>query len=540
MKPFLAPVDDILFSLDHIAGAARLPDWDTHFGGEIARHFAAFAEGEIAPLDEPGDRQGCVLNDGRVAMPDGFGAVYQAYCAQGWPGLTAPEQFGGQGMGAVMLAVTSEIFSGACHSLQMVTGLVPGAIRTVMRFGSDAQKAALIPALASGELLATMCLTEPGAGSDLSRIRCRAVQDGDAWRITGEKIFISGGDQDMSDGILHLVLARTSDDALRGLSLFLCRDTVNGARNPVTVTRIEEKMGLHASPTCQLVFDGAVAELIGAPGEGLKGMFTMMNHARLDVALQGVAHAARAHDVAASYAAERVQGRGADGTPVALDQHADVARMLDEIDSLALVGRAMTHLALVTMEAGDNPDLVEFLTPVAKVFCTEAGMRAADLGMQVLGGYGYLGEYRLEQTYRDARITAIYEGANGIHARALAERLLRVGNGRTADAFEAFLTAQVEESSREMPDEKRGEALSASVAVWRQARAIVVAAATPSALADDFMQLTAAVLGQAIWARFVAAAKHNSDPARITRLAKHQQRLLLVRAKARFELIAGA
>ena len=294
MKPFTAPLDDILFTLTHVAGADRTPDWDAEMAREIGTHFAAFAEGEIAPLDEPGDRQGCRLENGRVWMPDGFAQVYRSYAEQGWPGLTAPEDHGGQGMGALMLAITSEIFSGANHSLQMVTGLVPGAVRVLTSFGTEGQQARHIPGLASGETLATMCLTEPGAGSDLARIRCRAVQAGDGWQISGEKIFISGGDQDMSARILHLVLARTSDNGVKGLSLFLCPCTrADGTRNAVTVTRIEEKMGLHASPTCQLAFDGAEAELIGAEGQGLAAMFTVMNHARADVALQGVAHSAR-------------------------------------------------------------------------------------------------------------------------------------------------------------------------------------------------------------------------------------------------------
>ncbi|MDQ2090251.1 acyl-CoA dehydrogenase family protein [Marimonas arenosa] len=501
MKPFRAPLGDILFTLNHVAGAAALPDWDAEFAGEIGAHFAAFAEGEIAPLDEPGDRQGCRLENGRVRMPDGFVDLYRSYAEQGWPGLTAPEEFGGQGLGAMMLAIVSEIFSGANHSLQMVTGLVPGAIRVLTRFGTEAQKARHIPGLASGELLATMCLTEPGAGSDLARVRCRAAPDGDVWIISGEKIFISGGDQDMSDGIFHLVLARTSDEGVKGLSLFATRDTLaDGSRNAISVARIEEKMGLHASPTCQLVFDGAEAELIGEEGKGLLAMFTMMNHARSDVALQGVAHAARAHDVAASYAAERVQGRKSDGSPAMLSDHADVRRMLDEIDALAMGGRAMAHLACVTMEQGDDPALVEVLTPVAKCWCTEAGMRAAELGMQVLGGYGYLAEYRLEQSYRDARITAIYEGANGIHARMLAMRLAR---GAEADAFAAFLEAE------------GGDVAS----LWQAAWEMVKASAAPERLAHDFMALTCHALLEALWGRAEAVSEQHPEPDRIRRLA---------------------
>ena len=504
MKPFAAPLDDILFTLTHVAGADSTPDWDADMAREIGAHFAAFAEGEIAPLDEPGDRQGCRLENGRVRMPDGFAGVYRAYAEQGWPGLTAPEDHGGQGMGALMLAITSEIFSGANHSLQMVTGLVPGAVRVLTRFGTEDQQARHVPGLASGETLATMCLTEPGAGSDLARIRCRAVQAGDGWQISGEKIFISGGDQDMSARILHLVLARTSDNGVKGLSLFLCPCTrADGTRNAVTVTRIEEKMGLHASPTCQLAFDGAEAELIGAEGQGLAAMFTMMNHARADVALQGVAHATRAHDVASAYAAERQQGRKADGSPATLSDHADVQRILTEIDALAMGGRAICHLACVAMERGDAPDLVEFLTPVAKVACTEGGMRAAELGVQVLGGYGYLSEYRLEQTYRDARITAIYEGANGIHERMLATRLLGAGPG---EAYAAFLA---------------GEDTGGLGALWARARQALLAGDDPSPHAHDFMALTIHTLLAALYARIAAAAERHPDPDRLHRLAGH-------------------
>lgn len=501
MKPFAAPVDDILYSLTHVARADTLPDWDGDLTRELADHFASFAEGEIAPIDEQGDQQGARLENGRVRMPDGFAETYAAYIEQGWPGLTAPETYGGQGLGAVMLGVTSEIFSGANHSLQMITGLVPGAIRVLMRFGSDDQKSRYIPALASGETLATMCLTEPVAGSDLARIGCRAIADGNAWQITGEKIFISGGDQDLSETIQHLVLARTSDDGLKGLFLFLCNAVrADGTRNAVTVTRIEEKMGLHASPTCQLAFDGAEAELIGAEGAGLAAMFTMMNHARLDVALQGVAHAARSLDVATAYAADRVQGKGPNG-PAKLNEHADVARMLDQIAAIAIGGRAIAHLALVAMEQGDNPDLVEFLTPVAKVFCSDGGIKAAELGIQVLGGYGYLQEYRLDQTYRDARITAIYEGANGIHARMLATRLL---NARPADAFAQLITA-------ELPTDL--------TAPWIKTAEVMRAREDPTPEAHDFMQLTIETALQLVWTRVLATAESHPRPDWLRRIA---------------------
>ncbi|PHP67896.1 acyl-CoA dehydrogenase [Zhengella mangrovi] len=533
MKAFQAPVEDILFSLEHVAGTSRLPDWDGDLAAEVIRHFAAFAEGEIAPLDEPGDRQGARLVDGRVVMPDGFRAVYRAYAEQGWTGLNAPEEFGGQGLPAPVLAATSEIFSAANQSLQMVTGLVPGAITTIRHFGSGEQKARLLPPLVSGEWLSTMCLTEPASGSDLSTVRTRAVEADGAWRITGEKIFISGGDQDMSDGILHLVLARTGsmEEGTRGLSLFVCLDRrADGSRNAVSVARIEEKMGLHASPTCQMVFDGAEAEIIGRPGEGLKAMFTMMNHARIDVSLQGVAHSARAADISRSYAQDRRQGRAATtGEPVTIDRHPDIAAKLDEQDMLALGLRALCHVALVTLEEGNRPDLVDFLTPVCKYACTEAGIRAANLGIQVLGGYGYLQEYRVEQTFRDARISAIYEGANGIHALTLATRMLRNRNGAAAAAFEGFIAA-------EAIDGPLASGVGSALDSWRAARDIVVQSANPAEQAEAFMELTAQVAFLAMWNRIAAAAGRHPDPARLERLAARVRRMGPARIRYWFDL----
>ncbi|MCB1384132.1 MAG: acyl-CoA dehydrogenase family protein [Notoacmeibacter sp.] len=539
MKPFAAPVDDILFTLEHVAGAAaRLPEWDSELAAEVIGHFAAFAEAEIAPLDESGDAQGARLVDGRVRMPDGFRALYRNYAEQGWMGLTAPEAYGGQGLPAPVLGATHEIFSGANQALQMVCALVPGAVSTLMHFGTDAQKERYIPNLASGAWLSTMCLTEPGAGSDLGAVRTRAVEEDGVWKITGEKIFISGGDQDMSDGVLHLVLARTGDmnSGTKGLSLFVVLDTLeDGSRNAVSVARIEEKMGLHASPTCQMVFDGAVADLVGQPGDGLKAMFTMMNHARIDVALQGVAHATRAGDVARAYAADRKQGRdAATGAPVTIDRHADVARMLTEQDALALGCRALCHIAMVTLEAGDDPDLVDFLTPLAKYFCTESGMAAASLGIQVLGGYGYLHEYRVEQSYRDCRIAAIYEGTNGIHALTIATRMLRNKGGAAADAFAGFVDGALAASGG------AGASLASLKAVWDEARALVLAANDPAELAHPFMELTCQLAFLACWERIAANADKANDPDRIGRLATWARRHALARGRYWFDLHQSA
>ena len=491
MIPFSAPLDDILASLRLASQSVELPDWDAELCREILNHFAAFAEEQIAPLDESGDGEGCRVEEGRVRMPAGFAKVYRDYAEGGWPSLTLPEQFDGQGMSPLVLAGVSEIFSGASHALQMVTGLVPGAARTVLDYGSADQQARWLPRLASGELLSTMCLTEPAAGSDLSCIRTRAVRDGDAWLLSGEKIFISGGDQDLSDGILHLVLARTgeSSDGVRGLSLFLCPSEVDSKTNAVKLMRIEEKMGLHASPTCQLGFDGAQAELIGEQGAGLKAMFTMMNHARIDVSLQGVAHAARANQIASAYARQRVQGRGPNG-PVSIDVHPAVRSMLDEQRALALGGRLMCHQALIAIATGLS-DLADFLTPVCKVFCTEAGMRSADLGIQVLGGYGYLKEYRVEQTWRDARITAIYEGTNEIHALSLATRGLKLNGGVGVQAFSAYVQQRIDSEAHQC---------------WSELRDCVVASDHPALFAPNFMQATSQVAFLAVLADLLPTA----------------------------------
>ncbi|MBV7407507.1 acyl-CoA dehydrogenase family protein [Maritimibacter sp. DP1N21-5] len=509
MKPFSAPLDDIYFVLNHVVDSASVAEYDPEMSREIASHFVAFAEGVIAPTDEIGDRVGAKLIDGRVVLPPEFHAMFSQYVEGGWPGLMLPEEYGGMGVDGLTGGVVHEILMGANHSFQMLVSLAVGHNRVFQHFGTEEQRTKYLPMLASGEVLGTMALTEPGAGSDLSRIRTKAVKDGDVWRITGEKIFISGGDQDLSPGILHMVLARSGDmdSGVKGLSLYACPTVLeDGSRNAVKTTRIEEKMGLHAQPTSQLAFDGAEAELIGAEGQGLRAMFEIMNHARVDVALQGVAHSARAYDIAASYAAERVQGRDANG-PVTIDKHGDVRRMLDEIDAVAMGARAMTHLALVTLESGSDPWLLELLTHVIKWYATEQGLRAAETGMQVLGGYGYLQEYRIEQTYRDLRIAAIYEGASGIHAMGLAARLLRLENGAAMDAFVRFVKGI------------EGDATARALAAWEAARKHLEEGSDPGPIATPFMRLTARVLEQAMWARMAAVADHHPDPDRIRRVA---------------------
>jgi len=487
-------IDDILFSLKYVARADRLEHWDDDLAESILNHFGKFAEQVIAPLNRTGDAEGARLIDGSVRMPAGFKDAYRKLAEGGWQGLSAPEKYGGQEVSELICAGVSELFSAANHSMQMVCNLVPGAISTLIKFGNKAQQEEWIPRFVSGEALSTMCLTEAGAGSDLSAIQCKATRIGGQWRLSGEKIFISGGDQDMSNSIMHLVLARSGsvEDGLGGLSLFLCP-----AQSDVRVLRIEKKCGLHASPTCQLLFEDAAAELVGAEGEGLRAMFAVMNHARIDVALQGVAHSASASRISKSYAQDRIQGRNLDKSPAFLSDHADVNRMLLKQESLAVSARSMCHLTIVELALGARPQLVEFLTPLCKVAGSRAGIDSADLAIQVLGGYGYLKEYGVEQIWRDARITAIYEGANGIHERSLVTRGLRPTGG--ADQFGIFVQ---ELGGRNVLVEK---ALSA----WLREKNQLMEDDQRLNYAHDFTAKTISLFRLAIWTRISTEARHH-------------------------------
>jgi 3-(methylthio)propanoyl-CoA dehydrogenase len=518
MLDYRTPLDDILFALKHGAEAGRLPDWDDDLAAEVLGHAGRFIDDIIAPLDPVGDVEGCRLENGRVRMPAAFRSAYDAFREGGWPALSIEEAYGGQGLPHILSGALSEMLSGACISFQMVLSLAQAAMRTLSVHGSEGQKGLYIPKLASGDWLATMCLTEPQAGSDLSLVRTTAVPDGDSWRITGNKIFISGGDQDLTGKVLHLVLARTGDAAagIKGLSLFVCPSECDqGIRNAVSVIRLEEKMGMHASPTCQLAFDDAAAEIVGKPGEGLMRMFTMMNQQRLDVALQGVGLADVAAQRSLAYAATRRQGKiaGRSGAQI-LTAHDDVRRMLLTQKALTLGSRAMTLRTLVELELDHSSPLVDFLTPVCKAFCTDAAVQAADQAIQIHGGYGYLREYRVEQVLRDARITPIYEGTNGIQAATLAGRLLHADGGRAAEAFRRDIADTIAVSGG--PESRA--ALQAALDDWQRATDGVVAAASQSAA--NYMRLTGLLAFGAAWSRLEGGADKAPQPAHVRSVAE--------------------
>jgi len=520
MIDYRTPLPDLLFALNHGADAARLHHWDAELASDVLTHAAAMVDGVIAPLDPIGDMEGTHLVEGRAIMPAAFVDAFRQFKEGGWPGLAVAEDYGGQGLPHILASVLSEMLSGACITYQMVLALSHGAMRTLIASGSDAQRRTWIPRLASGDYLATMCLTEPQAGSDLGLVRTTATpaEDG-SWRISGGKIFISGGDQNLTGGrILHLVLARTpgAPAGTRGLSLFLCPSHhADGGRNAITVVRLEEKMGMHASPTCQVAFDGAWAEIVGAPGEGLRRMFTMMNAERLDVAVQGVGLAEVALQRSLAYAAERRQGRaGSAEGPDVISRHGDVRRMLLTQMALALGCRAMVLRTLVDLELERTPALMELMTPVCKAFVTDAAQEAASLAIQIHGGYGFLREYRVEQIARDARITPIYEGTNGIQAQTVAGRVIRLDNGAALTEFKAEI---IEAAHGAAP--AAAAALTRALAAVDKATAAILPRRDTGLVATSYLRLLGLVAFAAAWTRLETAAPFAPNPDRIRNCA---------------------
>jgi alkylation response protein AidB-like acyl-CoA dehydrogenase len=422
--PSTAPPAETAWLLHHVLGFDAMSEAETL---AILEESTKLAEGVMAPLDAAGDRTGARFSDGRVALPDGFQAAYRAYAEGGWVGIAASEAHGGQGLPEALALAAFEPISSANMAFGLCPLLTQDAIKLLETHGTPDQQARLLRPMVEGRWTGTMCLTEPQSGSDLAGIRTRAEPDGERYRITGQKIFITYGEHDLADNILHLVLARLPDapPGSAGISLFAVpKQLENGAKNAANCVSIEHKLGIHASPTCVMAFESALGEMIGPPHRGLASMFAMMNAARLGVATQGVAVAERAFRRAAEFASGRVQG----GT--AIDQHPDVRRMLWTMRALALGGRLLTLYA--ALADGPRGDL---LIPVAKAWATDAGVEAANLGVQVHGGMGFIEETGAAQHLRDARITPIYEGTNGIQALTLLKRGLLRDQGAAVAAL---------------------------------------------------------------------------------------------------------
>jgi len=471
---YAAPVKDIAFIMRHVAGLARgqadglYADLDDSTAEAILEEAAKFAEQRLAPLNWPGDRAGAKLEVGGVKTAPGWKEAYTDWAASGWLALPAQEAFGGQGLPILLNSACTEIWNAANLAFALNPLLTMGAIEALTVHGSKELQDRYLAKLISGEWTGTMNLTEPQAGSDLAALRSKAEPAGDGtYRITGQKIYITYGDHDMTDNICHLVLARLPDApaGTRGISLFLVPKVLaDGARNDVRCHSIEHKLGIHASPTCTMVFGdkgGAIGWLIGDENKGLACMFTMMNNARLGVALQGVAIADRAYQQALKYAQDRRQGKapGATGEGMSpIIEHPDVKRMLIDMHSKTAAARAICYVTAAALDRYHREtdpakkkaahEEASLLTPVAKAFSTDMGIEVASTGVQVHGGMGFVEETGAAQHYRDARILAIYEGTNGIQSIDLVMRKLPLAGGETVKASIARYRAAAEAVAR--------------------------------------------------------------------------------------------
>ena len=474
MPVYRAPIQDTLFQLNNVLGIERYADLPAFANATpdmveaVLTEAAKFCEEVLFPINRSGDLEGCTRHaDGSVTTPEGFKEAYKAYCDAGWPLLAQPEAFGGQGLPHVVGFPVEEYCMAANQAFAMYPGLTQGAANAILVKGSDTQKALYVPRMISGEWGGTMNLTEPQCGTDLGLIRTRAVPNGDgSHAITGTKIFISSGEHDLTDNIIHLVLAKTPDapDSVKGISLFIVpKFLVNddgslGERNSLSCGSIEHKMGIHANATCVMNYDGAKGWMIGEENKGLAAMFVMMNAARLGVGIQGLGQADIAFQNAVQYAQDRRQGRALTGPADPQEKadplfvHPDVRRMLmdgkavvEGLRALCLWGALqvdLSHAAASEEERQHADDLVSLLTPVIKGYGTDKGFDVAVNAQQVFGGHGYIEEQGMSQYVRDARITMIYEGANGVQAMDLVGRKLAQNGGRAIQAFFAIVDGE--------------------------------------------------------------------------------------------------
>ena len=460
MPAYTHPARDTRFVLHDLLRVSEVVAVDADVVDSIVEEAGRFAADVVAPLNRVADAEGCTRHpDGSVSTPRGFREAYRAYAESGWGTLALPEPYGGQGLPHVLATVVEEYLNSACHAFNMYAGLTHGAVAALLAGGSEELKQRYVARLVSGEWLGTMALTEAQAGTDLGLIRTRAEPQGDGTcRITGEKIFCSGGEHDLTENIVHLVLARLPDapEGSRGISLFVVPKILpDGTRNAVSCGSIEHKMGVHGSATCVMNFDGATGWLVGEPNAGLAVMFVMMNAARLSCGNQGLAQAELAYQNAVAYVSERKQGK-APGSPQSdsLIVHPDVRRMLMDARAFTEGFRALvawtalqidlSHTAASEAERASADALVGFLTPVIKAFGTDKGFETAVAMQQCFGGHGYVAEWGMEQIVRDARVAMIYEGANGVQALDLVNRKLLRDGGEACERFLALVEGTCE------------------------------------------------------------------------------------------------
>jgi len=557
-QPRLDDIQHILTAvLDAPAQLQALPPFaevDTDLMQQVQEEAGKFVASEIAPLQRIGDETGCRFDAGVVTTPPGFRQAYQAFWQGGWPSLACATEDGGQGLPAVLEAVLYEMLSAANHGWTMAPGLLHGAYECLKHHGSEELKARYLGKIASGEWLATMCLTEPHAGSDLGLVRTKATPQGDGYRINGTKIFISGGEHDLTDNIVHLVLARLPDAPAgpKGLSLFLAPKFLpDGRRNPIVCERIEEKMGLHGSPTCVMRFEDATGWLVGEPNRGLNAMFVMMNAARMHVGLQGIGLLEAAWQKASAYAQERRQMRApgprkSNEAADLISEHPAIQRMLDTQRAWIDGGRVLAYRTAVELDiAKHHADATRresaqrwcsLVTPVLKSAWTHQAFHGGSECLQVFGGHGYVREWGIEQVVRDARVAMIYEGTNEIQAIDLLVRKVLPDGGATLSALLDELAQGMDAShAAQAAVLHRFDAIRELAAQLSQANA--QQAELAYWVADDFLRVVAlALLGWA-WTRIEAAGADGTVATRWTAPARALQHWILPEFEMRQQII---
>ena len=538
MPAYTHPARDTRFVLHDLLRVSEVVAVDADVVDSIVEEAGRFAADVVAPLNRVADAEGCTRHpDGSVSTPPGFREAYRAYAESGWGTLALPEPYGGQGLPHVLATVVEEYLNSACHAFNMYAGLTHGAVAALLAGGSEELKQRYVARLVAGEWLGTMALTEAQAGTDLGLIRTRAEPQGDGTcRITGEKIFCSGGEHDLTENIVHLVLARLPDapEGSRGISLFVVPKILpDGTRNAVSCGSIEHKMGVHGCATCVMNFDGATGWLVGEPNAGLAVMFVMMNAARLSCGNQGLAQAELAYQNAVAYVSERKQGR-APGSRQAepLIVHPDVRRMLMDARAFTEGFRALvawtalqidlSHTAASEAERASADALVGFLTPVIKAFGTDKGFETAVAMQQCFGGHGYVAEWGMEQIVRDARVAMIYEGANGVQALDLVNRKLLRDGGEACERFLALVEGTCEGVDAELRwmsgPLREGVHEAREAARWLLSEG-TLEPADIGAGSYAFLQLIGTVAVGWMWLRMAQIAQAKDDPFHAAKLA---------------------